>query len=35
MVDGLTPQGRLPERGEEIGGGIGGLLGRLLGAGGR
>ena len=35
MVDGLTPQGRLPQRGEEIGGGIGGLLGRLLGAGGR
>ena len=36
MVDGMTPQGRLPQRGEEIGGGgIGGLLGRLLGAGGR
>ncbi len=37
MVDGMTPQGRLPQRGEEIGGGggIGGLLGRLLGGGGR
>ena len=35
MVDGLTPQGRLPQRGEEVGGGIEGLLGRLLGAGNR
>jgi uncharacterized protein YidB (DUF937 family) len=35
MVDGMPPQGRLPQRGEEIGGGgIGGLLGRLLGGGG-
>ena len=36
MVDGMTPNGRMPQRGEEIGGGgIGGLLGHLLGGGGR
>ena len=35
MVDRVTPNGRMPQRGEEVGGGIGGLLGRLLGAGGR
>jgi uncharacterized protein YidB (DUF937 family) len=37
MADGMTPQGRLPQRGEEIGGGgIGELLSHLLrGGGGR
>ena len=36
MVDRMTPNGRLPQRGEELGGagGIGGLLGQLLGGGG-
>jgi uncharacterized protein YidB (DUF937 family) len=32
MVDGLTPHGRMPQRGE-MGGGLEGLLGRLLGGG--
>ena len=35
MVDGMTPNGRMPQREEELGGGVGGLLGRLLGGGGR
>jgi uncharacterized protein YidB (DUF937 family) len=34
MVDGMTPHGRMPQRGEEMGGGgIEGLLGHLLGGG--
>ena len=36
MVDRATPNGRMPQRGEEVGGGgLGGLLGHLLGGGGR
>jgi uncharacterized protein YidB (DUF937 family) len=33
-VDRLTPQGRVPQREEELGGdGLGGILGRMLGSG--
>ena len=36
MVDRATPNGRMPQRSEEVGGGgLGGLLGHLLGGGGR
>lgn len=36
MVDRMTPNGRVPQREEDLGhGGVGGLLGQLLGSGGR